>query len=255
MNRSKSSVSEFGRLTHLGRFNLAIIVATSLYAIMGNTPVDAGLIISTPPGLHTNDKFRIIFATEDFTTATSTFITTYNTFVNHDATTEAGGGAVTYRGIPLLFSAIGSTASVNAITNIGQTNSPVFLANGTEIANSDTAAVGGLWAGTLQNPIGTDLINLVPSGTDSVWTGTRVEGLAAANPLGGANSASGRLTVSGADWVQEEPFPSGVQFHVYGISQALTVPEPSSIVLCLSAAGCGAVGAYVRRRRYASANC
>jgi len=50
---------------------------------------------------------------------------------------------------------IGSTSSINAIDNVGQTASPVYLANGTPVTTSTTSS--GLWSGSLLNPIDEDL--------------------------------------------------------------------------------------------------
>jgi hypothetical protein len=256
MNHSKSYGSSFVRLTQFGGFNLTsiIILAVITLGLWGSPRVEPQIIVNTPAGLVPGDTFRIAFATDSTTTATSTNIADYNAFVNADATTEAGGGSVTYYGTALSFSAIGSTAAVNAISNIGQTGAPVYLINGTEVASSDTAAAGGLWSGTLLNPIFLDLNSdspLFATNTDLVWTGTSTGGLSAGvHVLGGATPATGVDGSSNLLWTGGPGFTSSSRLLLYGISQPLSVvPEPASIVLCLSAAGCGVVGVYVGRRR------
>ncbi len=250
MHRSNYSVSDSGRLTLSGGFIPASIVALVVLTLGlgGNNRANAaGITINTPAGLVPGDTLRIAFVTDASTQATSTDINYYNNFVNADATAEAGGGSITYNGTPLTFSAIGSTQAVNAITNIGQTGAPVYLTNGTEVARSDTASVGGLWSGSLIHPISLDLINELPH--SQVWTGTNTIGISDF-PLGTQIPIVGYSDISNSGWIYESHQNPPVLDPLYGISQPLSVvPEPASIVLCLSAAGCGAVGAYVRRRR------
>ena len=51
----------------------------------------ADLIIATPSGLNPGNQFRIVFLTVATTEATSSDIAYYNTFVNNDAISQAGG--------------------------------------------------------------------------------------------------------------------------------------------------------------------
>ena len=256
MHRSILFVSDFCRLTRYRVFKLSSIVALAAVTIVlgGTHRVDADIIITTPLGLMPGDTFRIAFLTDSVTTALSTDIAVYNHFVNAEAGTQAGG-SVTYNGTLLKFSAIGSTPGIDAITNIGQTGASVYLANGTEVDESDTAAVGGLWSGGLIHNISKDLNNVVPPSVDGlIWTGTLPNGLAYTDaPLGTPDPAVGTpMFINPGYWVTFGLTGEQSLHQMYGISQALTVvPEPASIVLCLSAAGCGAVGAYVRRRRAA----
>jgi hypothetical protein len=257
MNRPKSFVSDFGRLTRFGVVILMSIVALVVLTLGlgGNNRANAaGITINTPAGLVPGDTFRIAFVTDSTTTATSTNIADYNAFVIADATAEAGGGSVTYNGTALTFSAIASTPSESAFTNIGQTGAPVYLTNGTEVAASDTASAGGLWSGTSRIPqnLSTDLSGF-PAVNSQVWTGTNSDGSIffeyglGSSPFG---SAYGLSNSDSSNWAVYGYAANSSLFPLYGISQSLTVvPEPASIVLCLSAAGCAAVCAYVRRRR------
>ena len=123
---------------------------TMLWIGLGvKTTAKADIMINTPPGLVAGDAFRIAFVTGQATNATSTEISYYNNFVNDDAIIEAGGGVnvVTYDGTTITFAAIASTASTNAVTNIGEYGVPVYLSNGTLVTPSDTST--GLWSGTL----------------------------------------------------------------------------------------------------------
>ncbi len=177
MQRSKSFAFDFRRVTQYGMFRLSSIFALAMLGL-GTSPLAAsGISISSPAGLHRGDTFRIAFITQGRTAATSSDITYYNDFVNSDAAAQAGGGTVTYHGTPVTFSAIASTSTTNAIDNIGQTGAPVYLADGTQIAASDTSAPGGMWSGADPNKPPEDLLGNV---TYSItWTGTSYTGLAA----------------------------------------------------------------------------
>jgi hypothetical protein len=263
MHRTKSLAFDFGCLTHLGNFKLSTIVALVIFALaLGSQPLaTADIFIATPPGLTPGDTFRIVFVTHGTTDATSTNIADYNTFVNNDATAEAGGGTVSYNGTALTFSAIASTATVNAITNIGQTGAPEYLSTGLIVATNDT--MSGLWSGGILNPITFDLLGGVSPNYLFVWTGTDLYGAAdptpgVPGPTLGTRGPEGGLSTSASNlWVDAGTVLYYDEALLYGISQQLTVPggpavpEPSAIVLWLTAAGCGAVIACVRRRRAA----
>jgi hypothetical protein len=111
----------------------------------------ADIEINAPTGLSAGETFRIVFVTDMMRDGSSPNIDDYNTFVNNDATAEAGGGVVKYNGTTLTFSAIATTTSTSAITNIGETGAPIYLVDGTQVAASDTSS--GLWSGSLMNPI------------------------------------------------------------------------------------------------------
>lgn len=250
--RSHARVFDAGPLAQFGVFHLSGIVALAvLMLVLGdNTRAQANIVISAPAGLNSGDTFRIAFVTFATTAPTSNSIATYNTFVNTDATAEAGGGSVTYNGSPLAFFAIGSTSSVNAITNIGQTGSPVYLADGSQVATSDTSSPGGLWSGTLLAPLQEDLLSTHLDRI--VFTGTQTTGLGVPGAelgSGGSSAEAGFSTMNSSGWIASA-IGTGVT-SIYGISNPLTVPapEPSSIVLGTFAAGIGALGAYARRRK------
>jgi len=68
---------------------------------------------------------------------------------------NAQAGGATYAGSVVNWEAIGSTSSVSAINNVGQTTTPVYLADGTLVTTSTTST--GLWSGSILNPIDEDL--------------------------------------------------------------------------------------------------
>src|SRR5271157_4858986 len=104
-------------LTKIGRCALAAAMLWLVFGGGGRAVAD--ITITTPTGLVPGDTFRIVFATDATTTATSSSIGYYNTFVITDASAEAGGGVVTYNGVTLTWSAIASTLTENAIANVG----------------------------------------------------------------------------------------------------------------------------------------
>jgi hypothetical protein len=74
------------------KFALAILALW--FGRGAETRTEANLLINTPAGLTAGDTFRIVFVTDGTTQATSTSISTYNTFVANDATTQARGAAM-----------------------------------------------------------------------------------------------------------------------------------------------------------------
>ena len=136
---------------------------------------------------------------------------------------------------------------VNAIDNVGQTNTPVYLADGTLVTSSTTSS--GLWSGSLDHAIDEDLSGS-PLAYLAVFTGTTKSGVASIDPLGNfTNVMIGDTGLTTSRWVQSFAVPNYLSERMYGISQVLTVvPEPSS--LWLAGAGFLGVGAlYWSRKR------
>jgi hypothetical protein len=232
-----------------------LALATAALCIgLGRGRVEAGgIVISTPTGLSPGDTFRIAFVTDAGNAGTSSSISTYNSFVNADATSEAGGGLVTYNGVAITWFAIASTASTDAITNVGVSGAPVYLASGTLVTNSDSSS--GLWSGSLDNPIDQDLKGSVFGGEDA-WTGTLASGTGdPGHQLGTSSVELGSAGAVSSSWVAAFPFPTGLEdLSLYGISQVLTVgsasvPEPSSLVMAGTAISAGCAFGWSRRRR------
>jgi hypothetical protein len=188
---------------------------------------EAGSALQTPAGLKPGDQFRIVFATDGTTMATSTTITDYDKFV----TTQAQGA--TYNGQTVQWLAIGSVDFTDAIDHIGQNDTPVYLSNGTEVTTSTTAS--GLWSGALESPIYTDLNGQLVHG--QIYTGTTADGVAVpGEALGDFNVVVGSTSEVGAGWIEADV--DSLPHSLYGISQVLTVslthqpvPEPASIVM------------------------
>jgi hypothetical protein len=214
----------------------------------------ADLILNTPAGLAPGQQFRIVFVTNGTTQAESTDISTYNSFVNGDAAAQANGN-VFYNGQLVNFSAIGSTATVNAIDNVGVSSAPVYSADGTLIADSTTTDAGGLWSGKLLAGIGEDLSgNLSSAGL--VYTGSLDDGTGAfLTQLGSVitDTELGFVGHATFDWDTGGAAPFDREIAMYGISDVLTVaavaaPEPTSVLLTLTGLG-SAFGWRLTRRR------
>jgi hypothetical protein len=209
----------------------------------------AGIVLNTPAGLSSGEAFRFVFVTDGTTYATSTNIADYNNFVNAQA------GGATYNGSVVTWDAIASTATVNAIDNVGQTPTPVYLADGTLVTTSTTSS--GLWSGSLLIPAPNEDLSGVtfPQGT-IVWTGTNPVGLGVSSlgVLGAAEPYYGALGALNGGWVSDYFSTFGaVGYQMYGISQVLvasgSVPEPSTLILAGTAIIAGAAHSSTRRRR------
>jgi hypothetical protein len=134
--------------TQTGRLALAMAMLWISFGLGGQAEA-GGIALSTPAGLSPGESFRFVFITDGTTVATSSSIATYNSFVNAQA------GGATYAGSVVNWATIGSTSSVSALSNVGQTATPVYLADGILITTSTTST--GLWSGSLLNPIDEDL--------------------------------------------------------------------------------------------------
>jgi hypothetical protein len=166
---------------------------------------------------------------------------------------NAQAGTVTYDGQSVAFDAIGSTAAVDAIDNIGVTGAPVYLVDGTLVTSTDSTS--GLWSGALGHLIDEDLTGLQIGGRS--WTGTLSNGSGASGrELGASLPITGDTGLTDSGWVDaSSDRTSDSTLSMYGISEVLTVPqsqsvpEPSSAILVAAAVGVGLPFDCVRRWR------
>ncbi len=235
--------------TKTRRFALVTAMLWLAFGVGGRAVAD--LELSTPGGLSPGDTFRFVFLTDGTTTATSSNISDYNTFVTNDASTQAGGGVVTYNGVTLTWSAIASTSTVNAIDNVGQTMTPVYLADGTLVTTSTT--LSGLWSGSLVQPINEDLNGKRSTTEVSVWTGTTASGVVSTDGwLGSDLPLLGQSERTSSKWVDDQDLTEAddEKLNMYGISQVLTVvPEPSTLLMAGTGISAGIAYGWFRRRR------
>jgi hypothetical protein len=229
---------------------VALVLSLGATGIVNAAPI----ALSTPAGVNDGDKFRFLFYTGTKTQATSTDIATYNAFVN-----TAAGGA-TYFGSTVSWHAIGSTASVNARTNVGGFGSavPVYLATGTKLADDMGTGTGGLWSGGIFASAAYGIDGTQYYGLDAnAWTGTGSDGTNIyATTLGGSGVTAGisYLTTSGRWLSFTANYPTEFQ-GMYGLSEELTaggaaaVPEidPAGMGSVLALVT-GALGLLERRR-------
>lgn len=252
-------------------FNIPRLVARSIHRITGTVALVAVSVfgslasatpvtLTTPAGLNPGDHFRFVFVTNGqfygasgTIDATSTDITTYNTFVN----TEAGGA--TYGNAVVSWKAVGSTPTVNARDNVGGygTAVPIYIVDGTRVANDLTTATGGFWSGRLLSATPRLKIDLFIDGTNVnsyTWTGSNGDGTAYSGYelgsvssvyYGDSNSTGGFLDYDSSDGTYTAP--------MFAMSEELTVasavpeidPAGMSAVLVLLTA---ALGLLERRR-------
>jgi len=245
-----------GLLAAQGAASIAACFRSSVFVLLllacDQSLCRGGEILQTPVGLKPGTEFRFVFVTDGTTNATSPDISSYDAFV----TAQAGGA--TYNGMTVSWQAIGSTATNNAVADIGSSPAGVFLASGTEVATSTTANSGGLWSGTLLNPIDQDLTG--NTFMEEVWTGTAKSspfGHTSVFPLGDSVDQLAKPGYSGAsdsNWIADTTVGEDYtqQHGMYGISEVLivpanSVPEPSSLILAAFASTVGLVLAWSRK--------
>lgn len=153
-----------------GIVRIAIVTVCVCWGGAGSVAWSEPISLSTPAGLNAGDTFRFLFVTAGTTTATSSDIATYNTFV------QAQAGNATYNGVTVTWKAIGSTSSVSARDNVGGFGTPVavYRPGGAKLADDMTANVNGLWSGTL---LATPSERIDGSSvTEYPWTGSKLDG-------------------------------------------------------------------------------
>jgi autotransporter-associated beta strand protein len=174
--------------------------------------------VVAPPGLPPGSEYQLIFATTNGTTATSSDINFYNSFVTQQA-------AESPTLPPATWSAVVSTATVDANVN-AQTysNVPIYNTQGQLVASG----YAQLWSGNPANFVSYDQFgNAYHYG---LWTGTQPNGMKApSNYLGAAWAVYSGIGVGGGGWMDDGTSPPGNQtMSLYALSSPiLAVPEPA----------------------------
>lgn len=222
-----------------------IVQLLGFVLLLGPSAIAQADIVLMPPGLIAGDTFRIVFVTSTVRDASSTVISDYDAFVT-SAAAAGSQTSLTYGGSPVTWQAIGSTSTTNA-NDIGRlpvsSNVPIFLVDGTKVANDGA----DLWDGSIAVPISLDENGLLTAGV-SVGTGASPSGEIGFGfaPLGGPSVAYGETNFSNDEWVASNAIPGGGIYHFYGVSSPLTaVPEPGVVSLI----GTFALGGILLRQR------
>ena len=222
------------------------------------TPVAAwASVFTAPSGLAPGSSYRLMFLTADPTAATSSDISTYNSFVNTEAQQNS---LLPQNG----WTAIVSTPTNNAIDNTdgGSTSSasytsdPVFMVNGSEVTASlsDFFASGAYAANNFRSSLIINPLSLDQNGNPAgsyIWSGSNPDGsTATGNEMGSNAPATWGFYPDGSPfWAF--PMANTSTFPVIAISAPIEVgtpvPEPASGPLF--ATGAAMLAALGLRRR------
>ena len=222
-------------MKHLVR--LVVVVAICAIATY---PANADLVLTTPTGLHAGDHFRFMFLTSPLnkTQATSSSISSYDSFVRSDVSNKYG--TVTYNGTAITdWLAVGSTSTTSAFDHLGgsQANVSIWLPGGTQVASSLTTSTNGLWSGALEHAVDQylDASSASAISSSSVWTGSNADGTIGTYYLGGGGGGFPFVRAGVPDlntyfgWISSTNDFSDSQKPMYGVSPDLIVPTPSSV--------------------------
>jgi hypothetical protein len=214
---------------------LILLPSVAALVLVASSPSLFAVNLPTAPGL----SYRIAFVTSAGTTATSSNIADYNSFVTtHAPTLPADLGSVTW-------TAIGSTTSVDAIDNTltrpTDPSAPIYNTQGDLVAADNLS----LW--TLDHSQGIYFDETGSLVYGAVWTGTVADGRSALGYELGSSSLSvvyGWTLYIDSKWINfGGTLPATGAHSLYGISSIITnpVPEPGTagllyvaglIVLC-----------------------
>ena len=218
-----------------------------LLGLMSCTLLPAGTI-TVPAGLTAGDQYRLIFITADAYTATSTDINYYNGVVTAEANSVSDLAA-----LDTSWYAVGSTATVNAIDNVGiDSGVAIYDLNGNEIASDAGTTGNGMFnsSGYLLTGLNTNENDGLIPGYVDVWTGTYLGGVPGAHPpLGSASPTAGSSGTNSGFWIAHSEEASTTENRLYAISGVLTVPTPEPPTAFMAAPGAGALMLAVWRRR------
>lgn len=188
--------------------------------------------LEAPSGLQSGDEYRLVFVTSGFHNAASSNISDYNSYVQNAA--DAVGSLVS--GTGMTWRAIASTGTVDARDNtftnpsIDGIGVPLYRVDGIRIANN----YNDLWDGAIQNALNVTELGTAPAIPRGVWTATAPNGVKAPGLGDPGLMFFGQSPFTDTNWVWSGQNTAAVEFHVYAISNALTVvPEPASWVVAL----------------------
>jgi hypothetical protein len=228
---------------------LAVAVAVAVAGV--SSLCKAGTVVTVPTSLAPGSQYRLVFATAETYMAVSADIATYNNEVSVEA-----DGVAELNVLGTTWADIGSTSSVNAITNIGLSDPsdndiPIYNLAGQLVADGDTADAGGIFSGAIDALIDIDELGGIGVNTYA-WTGTQgngtsdplyeLGGLSGSSVIGNENASDSSLLNDGAS----SQFNLGP---LYAISGVLTVatPEPATTGMVLAGV---AIMVFARKRSH-----
>ena len=224
------------------------LLAAALAATMlgGAAMADASLPEGLPPG----SQYQILFVTSGGTTASSSNIATYNSFVTQEADQSP-----TLAALGATWTAVASTATFSASSAYTTTNAPVYDTQGHLLEPN----YGSLF--TDDNCLGPSFTQTGVEEEDYVWTGYWLPNgtlgsnypghtLGTSDPIVGFNYEY--LPDKPQAWLCQDDTGKNAQEPLYAISSPITVvPEPSTLALLIAGA-VGLIGVVSRRRMPAS---
>lgn len=183
------------------------------------------------PNLPAGTQYQIIFATADSTTATSSNIADYNTFVTNEANANP-----TLAALGVQWNDVGSTATVNANVNAPWGNDLVFNTRGIQVASPSH----GLYSGTLLTGSSVQYNQYGGAvGVVVAYTGSTAAGVAEPTfEFGGSSGKTefGQTYNYNSVWIEDGVGFSTIARPVYALSTPITaVPEPATFTLFGSA--------------------
>jgi hypothetical protein len=187
-------------------------------------------LIESIAALEEDAMYRVLFVTSGLTTAISTDIEYYNTFVSN----AAAAGSVT-GSLELTWKALGSTESKDAKDNTGITYGENSLITMFNTSGQIVVSPGSddLWSRRHINPISYDEYGRYAPGF--VWTGTNYNGnMHSYGELGDSYPVTG-LNVE-SRWLDEAQESSESYLRLYAASSVVVktltdVPEPGTVIL------------------------
>lgn len=225
------------------RHCLLLVFAIALAKSSSAAVLPQALSHAVPPGLNAGDRFHLLFVTRDLRNADSADISEFNDFVSIVA--DSAGIGPTTAGIRWF--AVASTPTINARDN-AFVQAPVYNMQG------ETLATGfdDMWDGTLSSAVNYDEYSTAIIPRHHVWTGSRSDGTGKAGQELGQIAAIviGDLKLSDGRWLDASASHILVDWHLYALSEPLTmVPEPSMLVT-IGGAIAGVIAVWRSRRLY-----
>jgi hypothetical protein len=220
------------------------IVRGLLAAVLAATTLRGTAMADTilPTGLAPGSQYQILFVTSDGTTATSSNIADYNSFV-----TQETNESPTLAALEATWTALASTPTFSASNASNTTNIPIYDTQGNMLEQN----FQGLFTdNTTEGPLYDQ--NGLASQPYAVWTG--IPGVGGGPPSGHQLGTTYPIigcpdVVPWGQWLDAGYTSSAAQnFPLYALSSPITVvPEPATLTLLGSALlGLGVV--YLRRR-------